>query len=267
MKSVNNYLLSIIDHKSTYELAPGVALEMQKHLENNLRERNPQMGRVEAIPEPNPLALSVGDVVIVNHFTFYGDIGPDKAFIVQPHLLYEGIRVFRADERQIFFRMLSSGKLECMPDYIICDYRIEAEEHFGVYFGDRKYVVCTHGEWAGRECVVLKNAMYLVTVERDNYYKVRKDEVVWVEGIGVVGDNLLVRLLPEREHEIFTVKTNNQTAIALTALGDVMVGDVLQIYRNQGMETGDGYVVGSETIIGIWTDQQNLEITKLQPTT
>jgi signal peptidase I len=255
MRSVTNYLLSIIDHKSTYDLA-GVTIEMQKQYENNLRERNPQMGRVEAVPNDNPLHLNVGDVVVVNHFTFYGDIGEDKSFIVKPHLLYEGIRVFRAEERQIFFRM-NGDLIECMPDYIICDYRVEPEEHFGVYFGEKKWIECTHGKYAGKEVVTLKNSMYLITIGKTDYYKVRTDEVVWCDG--VVGDYLLVRLLPEKEHEIFTIKSNNQTAIAMTGCGQVMAGDVIQIYRNQGIETPDGYAIHIESVVGVWNDAEQFK--------
>jgi hypothetical protein len=81
--------------------------------------------------------------------------------------------------------------------------------------------------------------------------------VVWCDG--VVGDNLLVRLLPEKTHEIFTLKTNNQTAIALTGCGQVMAGDVLQIYRNQGIETPDGYAIHIESVVGIWENSDQFK--------
>ena len=200
--------------------------------------------------------LNVGDIVLVNHFTFYGDIGEDNAFIIKDHILYNGVRVFKATPFQIFFR-LNGDLIECMPDYLICDYRVEPEEHFGVYFGEKKSVHCTHGKYAGREVVVLKNAMYLITVGKKDYYKVRCDEVVWCDG--VVGDNLIVELLPEKQHEIFTLKTNNQTAVALTSCGNILKGDILQIYRNQGIDTPEGYCIGLETVVGIWQSQDQFK--------
>lgn len=260
----NTYLLSPILHKDTFELADGVIIAIAKSFENNLRERNPQLGKVEALPDDNWLGLQVGDTVAVNHFTFYGDIGANRGFNLQPHVVSDGKMLFPCVERQLFFKY-NLGVPEPIGDMLICKYIIEPDEHFGVYFGERKYIMCTHGKYAGKEIKTLNNAMYLVTLGKEEYYKVRTDEVVWADG-EVVGDNLLVRLLPEVEHKIYTIKTNNQTAVALTALGEVMVGDMIQIYRNQGQVTPDGYCISSETIIGIWKDQTNLEITKLQPT-
>lgn len=242
----------------------GTILEIDKSFENNLRERNPQLGRVEGVPDGNVLGLVEGDVVAVNHFTFYGDIGANKSFKLQDHFVHDGKMIFRATLRQMFFKY-NDKTPECFEDYILCEKHTEPEEHFGVYFGDKTTWVCTHGCYVGSEVVTLKNAPYLITLDRKEYYKVRKDEVVWAGG--VVGENMLVRILPDKEHSLYTIKTNNQTAIALTSLGEVMIGDTIQIWKNQGVETPDGYVVGQETIIGIWTDQSNLEITKLQPTT
>lgn len=236
----------------------GTILAIDKSFENNLRERNPQLGRVEAVPDDNELGLSEGDVVAVNHFTFYGDIGANKSFKIQDHVTDGGRMIFRATLRQMFFKY--NDKIpECFEDYILCTKHTEPEEHFGVYFGDKTSWVCTHGAYQGSEVVTLKNAPYLITLDRKEYYKVRKDEVVWAGG--VVGENLLVRILPDKEHAIHVLKTNNQTAIALTSLGEIMIGDVIQIYRNQGVETPDGYAVGAETIIGTWIDHQQFQQT------
>ena len=266
MKAKNNkYLLTPILHKDSYQLTDDIVIAIDKSFENNLRERNPQLGTVEAMPDNNFLNLKVGDVVACNHFTFYGDIGQDKAFTFRDHFEHEGKKYFPATEFQIFFKY-NDKQPEVLSGYILCEYNIEVEEHFGVYFGEKESIMCTHGIYAGKEVIVLKNAMYLITLDKKEYYKVREDEVVWVDG-RVVGDNLLVKLLPEKQHEIYTLKTNNQTAIALTALNNIMVGDVLQIYRNQGVETPQGYCIPMDTVIGIWEDSTQFnDISKLTPT-
>jgi len=257
------YLLSPILHKDSYQLTDDITIAIDKSFENNLRERNPQLGMVEAVPEDNWLNLEVGDTVAVNHFTFYGDIGKDKSFEFRDHFELNGKKYFRSTDFQMFFKY-NNQTPETFPNYILCSYDIEVEEHFGVYFGEKQTIRCTHGVYEGKEVLVLKNAMYLITLDKKSYYKVRMDEVVWVNG-KVVGENLLVRRLPEKEHEIFTLKTNNQTAIALTSLNDIMVGDVLQIYRNQGIETPQGYCIPYESIIGVWNDHEAKNIHHLKP--
>src|SRR5580698_1041611 len=90
------YLLSMVNHKETYELTDEVTLHIDKRFENNLRERNPQLGRVECIGDDNPYGLEVGDIVAVNHFTFYGDIGSDKGYILKDHVEVDGVKLFKA---------------------------------------------------------------------------------------------------------------------------------------------------------------------------
>lgn len=254
MKATNNkYLLSPVLHKDSYQLTDDIVIAIDKSFENNLRERNPQLGTVEAIPDNNGLNLKVGDIIACNHFTFYGDIGKDKSFTFRDHFEHDGKKYFPATEFQMFFKY-NDKTPETLPGYILCEYRIEVEEHFGVYFGEIEKIFCTHGIYEGKEVIVLKNAMYLITLDKKEYYKVREDEVVWADG-KVVGNNLLVKLLPEKQHEIFTIKTNNQTAVALTALNNIMIGDIIQIYRNQGIETPSGLVIQEDTVIGVWQDQ------------
>lgn len=227
----------MIDHKSTYDLGP-VEIQIEKQYENNLRERNPQLGRVEA----SCGELSVGDIVAVNHFVFYGDVGPDKSFTLQPNC--GGL--FRANDRQIFFKY-NNGVPEPLNDYILCEWVIEQEEHFGVYFGERKYIRCTHGEYAGSDILTLPHAMYMVTLDKVDYYKVRKDEVVCVDGRLREGYSY-IEYLPEKESLIWGAKKPN-TLLALCHEG-VYNGETLLVYRNQGVSFRNGFIIDDEMIVG-----------------
>lgn len=253
----STYILSPINHKENYELSNGVMLYIDKSFENNLRERNPQLGRVEAVPDNNPLGLAVGDTVAVNHFTFYGDIGKDRAFKIQDHFTIEGVMHFRAVPYQMFFKY-NNEVAEPFSDYILCEYHIEAEEHFGVYFGDKKMINCTHGIYEGSEVLVLNNAMYLITLGRKEYYKVRVDEVVCVDG-NAVGKYMMIEYLPEVVHGIFDLsmvkKPNNLSAMVIQSTHkDVHVGDKVRVYRNQGVGFDTYRLIEEDSIIFIYEE-------------
>lgn len=259
----NTYLLSPILHKDSYELENGVVLAIDKSFENNLRERNPQLGTVEGLPDNNWLNLKIGDIIAVNHFTFYGDIGQDKSFKLKDHFTHEGKIIFPVGERQMFFKY--NDKIpETLPGYLICDYNIEAEEHFGVYFGEIKYIVCTHGKYTGKEIKTLNNAMYLITLDKKQYYKVREDEVVWVDG-DVIGDWMVVEYLPEKETflDLSLVKKSNN--LTVKCIKGKYEGKTLQVYRNQGVEWDGKWIIDEEMIIGIWKNQQSGQIKDMMP--
>lgn len=243
----NTYLLSPVLHKDTYELENGVLLAIDKSFENNLRERNPQLGTVEGLPDNNWLNLKVGDLIAVNHFTFYGDIGENKTFKLKEHVIHDGKMIFPAVERQMFFKY-NDKTPETLPGYLICDWVVEPEEHFGVYFGERKYILCTHGKYKGKEIKALNNAMYLITLDKQKYYKVREDEVVWADG-ELVGDWMVVEYLPEKETLLdlsLAKKNNNLTAKCVKGKYE---GQLLQVYRNQGVEWDGKRIIDEDMIL------------------
>ena len=63
-------------------------------------------GIVEVIPEDyyhertgeimsgNPLGLSIGDKVIVHHYSFYGKIGVNRGFTIQDNVVLDGRNIF-----------------------------------------------------------------------------------------------------------------------------------------------------------------------------
>lgn len=261
MKSLpNTYLLSPILHKDSYELSDGTILAIDKSFENNLRERNPQLGRVEAVPDNNWLSLEVGDVVAVNHFTFFGDIGEERGFTMKDHVEVDGVLLFPAVERQMFFRY-KKGKAEVLPGHLLVEQRIEPIEHFGVYFGDETNWYCTHGIYSGKKILTLSNAPYLITLDRTEYWKVREDEVVWVDG-EVVRDCMVVEYLPEAKHVLWGVSKPNN--VRVKCISGKLEGEELQVFRNQGVRYGDGWIITDEDqIIGIWKDQKLKDLNSL----
>jgi hypothetical protein len=100
------YILSMIDHKSEIEIS-GIILTIINSAQNNFRDRNPQLGKVEFICDTdNPLGLKVGDTVAVNHRTFYtAQAGPQgHRFQYQDHTEYEGVKLFRPLTEHIYFK-------------------------------------------------------------------------------------------------------------------------------------------------------------------
>ncbi len=270
------YLLSMIDHKSTYRLADDLEISISKEFENNLRERNPQLGLVEFIPGDNPLELKVGDVVAVNHFTFFGDIGKNKSFNIQDHTVLEDKKIFKVLPRQIYFKY-NNETPEPLKDYILCQ-EVEIEDTVTYVDGEFKHEkkwkqtsVVTHGDWKGKTILVLPNSFYLVTIGKTDYYKVRKDEVVaFIEygEIVPINKNIVVEYVPEKEHPFLDlsmvkkpidvmakvikkpVSDEWNEIVGLIVCGiTTPEGDYCQVYRNQGVAYKGYRVVSGDMII------------------
>ncbi len=272
------YILSIIDHKAKIALSEDVTIQIDKSYENNLRERNPQLGRVEAVCDENPLALQVGDVVAVNHFTFYGDIGANKSFTLQPHFDFNGTPHFKVYPRQIYFKYNDSVP-QPLGDVVLCagvDTKtvLGFDPNTGQFFHTDEFVqigtvAYGSGEFqSGDEVLVLRSAMYLITLDRVDYFKVLQSEIVAkiVDDTPIpVGDNIVVRYRPDEYQNGYSpllygtgiAVSNNVTAdvvsvpdgrevkdmVQLTVAGYPQSG--VQVYRNQGVPFKDTWVVNA----------------------
>lgn len=242
------YLLSVVNHKETYELTEDITIQIDKSYENNLRERNPQLGIVEAVPSDNTLQLAIGDIVAVNHFTFYGDVGANRSFTEKEHVVLNGVKLFKAVPRQIFFKY-NTRSPEPIGDFTLVEKLIEPIEHFGVYFGDEEKIMNN-----GQQVLTLPNALYSITLDKVEYLKVRKDEIVATVENGVVipvGDTVLIEYLPEKEHALYGVKKNNNLSakVLMSNLPHIHPGETIQVYRNQGVEYAGKRVIGEDSIL------------------
>lgn len=247
------YLLSMIDHKAEYQLNDDITLQIDKTFENNLRERNPQLGIVEALPDDNFYNLKIGDTVVVHHFTFYGDIGANKSFQLQDHITCEGKKLFRVYEWGIFCTY-NNGKIQPVDNFILCNTVDEDKSQSGIILESKPHknkAIVTYGDndlKAGDTVLVLDNALYSITLDKHEYFKVKKDEVVAIlkgDEIVPVNGNMIIEYLPEKENMLdlsWCKKTNNVTAKKES-------GELLQVYRNQGVKYQDKRIIDSEMIL------------------
>lgn len=282
----STYILSPIDHKKTVELTPDLSIYIDKSYENNLRERNPQLGTVEGICDDNPYNLKVGDIVAVNHRTFYGNIGENKGFIAKDHFEIDGKKYFKVLTEQIFFKY-NNKTPELLGAYIICEgvkerveLKMEANKDLNFYrqkeFKQRGTIM--YGDEylpKGTEVLVLKNAFYLITLDRIDYFKVRKDEVVAKiinEEAIPVGKHLVIEYVPEITTHAFldlsmvkkpnTVKAKVLSGPSLTPKqmirfkleGNPVIGETILAWRNQGVEFNGKRIIDSEMIVGVYEE-------------
>lgn len=281
------YLLSMIDHKAEYQLNDDITLQIDKTFENNLRERNPQLGVVEAICEENDLNLKVGDIVAVQHFTFYGDIGPNKSFTLQEHIEIDGKKYFRVYEWGIFFKYNNQIPAP-VGNFILCDKiigeKVNEYNEDGIWIGSKEYEhkgIVTYGNdnfKEGEIVIVLKNAFYSITLNKKEYFKVREDEVVGIfKGDKLVpkGNNLLIEEEKEIPHPfLIGLKKINNLRATLIDIGDgvkkitttckkefylcsgnifnVEIGSVLRVYRNQGVKYKEQRIIDIDSLIGVY---------------
>jgi len=263
ISSKGTYLLSLINHKEEYQLTDDVVLYIDKSYENNLRERNPQLGKVEALPIDNWLCLSVGDVVAVNHFTFFGDIDKDRRTVVKPHVVHNGIALFPANERQIFFKY-NNRVVEPLPGYEVCsnvaeEFELKFVEQTAEIVRQKSFAnkgVIAYGKRKGTEVLVKKNAFYLITLDGVDYFKVRKDEIVaTLQNEVVVPEQgqLLVEYIAKVQHSFLDLSmcklSNNVTARVLTsAIDGIESGETMQVWRNNGVEYNGKWLIDEEII-------------------
>ncbi len=272
------YILSIIDHKAQIALSEDVTIQIDKSFENNLRERNPQLGRVEAVCDENPLGLQVGDIVAVNHFTFYGDIGENKSFTLQPHFDYNGKTHFKVYPRQIYFKY-NYRVPEPVGDVILCvgvetKTSVGFDPNSGQFFHTSEFVqigtvAYGNGEFKkGDSVLTLRSAMYLITLDRTDYFKVLRREIVAkvVDDTPIpVGDNIVVRYRADEYQngyspllygtgiqmsnnvmaDVIAVPTGRRVEgmVQMTVSGYASEG--VQVYRNQGVPYNDVWVVSA----------------------
>lgn len=264
MNSTTTYLLSVIDHKSTHQIqGTDITLLISKSMENNFRERNPQLGRVEAVGEDNPLNLSVGDTVAVNHRTFYhANVGPDKSFLPKEFVEHDGVKIFRAELSQILFKY-NNHKPELLPGQIICSGVEERkilgfDTNTGEFIWSKEFVnegTVLYGNdkfQEGKKILVSKFGFYLVTLDGVDYFKVHENQVVAFvengEAIPTPG-NSLVKYDTVVEHAFLDLShvkpLNNITATDTN-------GNRMQVWRNNGVEWNGHWIINEEMIVWRW---------------
>lgn len=270
MKSLpGTYLLSMIDHKGRHKFSSGFEIFVAKQMDNNLRDRNPQLGKVEGIPEDNELNLSIGDIVAVNHFTFYGGIGKDKSNQLQPHSNIDGNNIFKVRQDWIYFKF-NDFNPELIPGFTLCK---DVEEKKTIKFNgddistitydrhfDNKGVVM-FGDNKDRKILVKNYSMYLIELYGVDYFKVMDREIVAFIDNGVPVPTkkcILVQYHEWKNNSIIDLsgakKPNSVKARVVNGNGNFSDGEVLLVWRNNGVKYGDYWVIDidDDIILGSW---------------
>lgn len=270
-----HYLLSpILDHKEKYDLN-GIEIHIAKEYENNLRSRNCQIGIVEAVPETNPLNLEIGDRVFVNHFTFHGDIGDNRAFELEEHVDYEGKKIFKVPEKKILFKY-NNEVIQVVGNTIILEAIYSEAQTSSVIkvdpkqYKDRGRVIYGNDDYkVGQTVFVERNALYDLELKGEKYFKVFSNEIVGIEQ----GDEILPtegRVVLEDE-ESFTsdfldlsfVKKKGTVKAKIVKKGKISKnndwikeGDIVLRGRDYGVRYKNQYIVtlADENIHGVFLD-------------
>lgn len=265
MKSLNStYIVSgQLDHKENHQLTEDISLKIEKQWETNLRERNPQIATIEAVPADNPLNLEVGDKVIVHHFTFYGDIASDKGYQLQEHFNVGDKKLFKALCRQILFKM-NNDTPEMVGSVLLCLKSIEETFMGDVYLGEREFVKIAYGNdrlLAGTEVILEPHALYPIDVNGTMYYKIFENEVVAtvVCGEAIAYDDTIVVKDIESKKSVIELLGKSQfgysrvVEVGSRATG-VQKGDVLYNWVQQGLNIDGKRLINEDNIIGIAQD-------------
>lgn len=177
------YLIKgFLDHKEKYQLTPDIELHIDKSFDNNLRTRNSQLGIIAEVDEENVLNLSKGDIVVVHHFTFHGDIAENKGFAMQQHVIHNDELFFLIEPNRIF-ATYNDKKLKPVGEYVFCD-KIKKEQ--GIIFipeyllVETNKAVVTHADGDIQEGDILimpDSAMYEIELDKVLYQRVYKSDI------------------------------------------------------------------------------------------
>lgn len=252
------YLLSMIDHKSEIAMS-GIILTIINSSQNNFRDRNPQLGKVEAICEyDNPLELKVGDIVAVNHRTFYkAQVGPQgHRFQLQDHCDYEGIKLFRPLTEYIYFKY-NNGIPELIRGYIICT---DVEEHTilgydtntGEFLHKKEFkqegtILVGNDKYpTGSKVSVLKYAFYLITLDKVDYFKVKESEIVVIDGNPAPGYFAVEYVDDKKVHSMFDLSEMKSVNVCNARTDG---GELVYVWRNQGVPLNGKMIIDENSVI------------------
>ena len=258
------YILSMIDHKGTVRIGD-TELFVAKHLDNNLRDRNPQLGRVEVAIN----SLEEGDIVACSHFTFYGDIGGG----LQPHVEANGKKLFFVDPYNVYFKF-NNNIPEPLPGIQVAYDVAEKEDitfnpNTGEFGKNKRFE--NIGTLNGRRILVKNWAFYCVEIGMKNYFKVMDEEILaYLDPLEPTERCIVVEYLQEKGHSFLDLSmvkgANNVKARVINGNGHYENGTILLVWRNNGVEHEGKWVIDvqDEIIIGSWGRVDNQDIDKLK---
>lgn len=238
----SHYLVEgLLDHKEKYDLA-GNEIFIDKTYENNLRERNPNLGIVYGLSKENTLKLNVGDYVITSHFAFTGGIGVNKSYEMNDHVVVDGKKLFKIHPNDIHFTY-NDKVIAPIGTYLGVEQVEDTIEQSGimttVLHKDRGRVIYPNcGIPYGTEVLLEQHALYEVNFDKKTFYRIRESEIVGIiteektEGIPAEDllqykDNPLLMLMMQK-----TAKKTGKKSVS-PYKGRVLVEDLFEPTENQ----------------------------------
>jgi hypothetical protein len=268
LKSQNGtYLIKgDFEHKEKYDIGLPEPLHIVKTFENNLLRRNCQIGFIMAIPDDNPLKLSIGDKVYVHHMVFFGEIAKDtKDHQLQPHVKHEKELLFRCYPKDIYLKFNELG-FDMLGEYLICEPIEEELIQSGIYMGtikhkDRAKLLRGNGEFNDGDVVFVEShALYEIEIDKKAYYRIREKEVMGtiVDGeIIPANDRILVAGEPKKGNEVsldmfITCRDTEAEVLAVgSRVRDYKSGDTVLRRKSGGKKFGDNVII---TVQGLLDD-------------
>jgi hypothetical protein len=242
-----------LDHKEKYQLTPDIELYIDKSFDSNLRTRNSQLGVIAEIDEDNVLNLSKGDIIVVHHFTFHGDIAENRGFEVQQHVVHNNELLFLIDPSRIF-GTYNDGVLKPLGEYVFCD-KIKKEQGI-IYMPEHLLVennkaLVTHGNGdieKGDILIMPDSSMYEIELDKVFYQRVFKGDIFAYIRNGEFypyKDYFLAQDLPQKEHAIFDLSMTKKKTVRSRILNvgeknrDVQVDEVVFRGADSGLKYED----------------------------
>lgn len=178
--------------KRRHKLTDEVELEIENKFNKNLRERNPQVGIVEAVFDECK-DLKVGDRVLIHHFTFNDGNGDP----VTPVVVVGGQPMYHVPYSECFYTLDENGEVERpVGDYVLCisEQEPEPEQTAGGVFipqtatshrkqRDQRDLTVLH---AGNSPhvkvgdIIRANYHYEITINKNKYIRVREENILGV---------------------------------------------------------------------------------------
>lgn len=252
-----------LNHKEEYELDNGTTLYIAKEYENNLLERNCQIGYIRGIPEDNPYNLKIGDEVFVHHMVFFGEIAEHtKSYTYNPdHFPYDDKLLFKCELQDMYFK-LNGEEIIPLGDILLMDPIVEEDIRSGIYLGEVKHkdiakVINGNGYFNDGEILfVEKNSLYPITINKQKYFRLRANLVMGVtngdELIPTKGRIVVKDIVEERTHSFLDLSMMKEEkfikakVIATSGVRYMNKGDIILRAKSGGLVYKDKIVLTVE---------------------
>jgi len=193
MKATNKNIVPILpdwDHKQFHQFSNGEKIVLETKYNENLRERNQQLGFVMAdVPS---LGLKKDDTVVVQHFQFMDHSGD----VAESVLKVDGKPIAFVPHYEIYYRIVD-GKMEPVGEFLIAKEipKSQLTTSLDLTFTDLSEpemeeviveIVAVNKtnklnlKQGDRVCLIEKYCVYRVEHNKETYARIRESEIVGI---------------------------------------------------------------------------------------